>query len=161
MSSDIGSLHVAALRNETISFRIREYISREGLRIANETLVQAIQDEAINKNMPQRYIDGIWSDQEGEVIRIGIDFKGKELEPLDIFFEEGTKDHSVKPRIKKAITWITRGFRLFSKNNWVSGIEAKHVLQNGFAEGYPEFKEKLKEGIENELEEGRMFGRQD
>ena len=133
-------------------------MNKEGLRIANQTIVQSITDEAKSKNMPKRYIDGIWSDFEGGKIRIGIDFKGEKLEPLDIFFEEGTKRHFIKPVAKKALRFFQNGIRYFSKGDWVGGIAAQYVFSNGFAKGYPEFKTKLKGEIEKKLKETMMFG---
>lgn len=159
-------LYLAALRNQSKSFRIREFLRRDGLRITNETIVKAIKSEATLKKMPQRYIDGIWSDTDGEDILIGIDFKGEKLEPLDIFFEEGTKGHQIKPIKKKALAFFEKGAigiataaRLFSKGHWISGIEARHIFKNGIRRGLPEFKIRIKEGIERDQEETRLFGR--
>jgi len=158
------TLYLSALRTQSLPFRIEEFIEYRIIDIANKTLVQAIKDEASAKNMPQRYTDGIHVEFDGNNLWIWVDFKGEKGEPLDLFFEEGTKDHKITPRLKKALRWIGAGsigifsaFRLFSKNNWVSGIEARHIFGNGVRKGYPQFKKLLQKEIENYIEETRLF----
>jgi hypothetical protein len=48
--------------------------------------------------------------------------------------------------------------RFFSKGHFVSGIEAKHIFENGVKKGYPRFKSKLTQEIQNHLEETQLFG---
>jgi len=160
------TLYLSALRTQSLPFRIEAFIGFKVVDIANRTLVQAIRDEAILKKMPQRYIDGIHAEFDGRDLWVWVDFKGKKGEKLDLFFEEGTDDHEIKPRFKKALRWFGHGSigivtaaRIFSKSNWVSGIEARHIFRNGAAKGYPEFKKLLKKEIEEYIEETRLFGR--
>lgn len=153
------TLYLSALRTQSLPFRIEEFISRRILSIANQTLLEAIHQEAIQKNMPQRYIQNIQSEYDGKYLWIWVDFKGKNKEPLDVFFEEGTKGHIVKPKLKKALMWIQDGVKYFSKGHYVSGIKARHVFADGMKKGYPEFKKKLTQEIEDYLEETRLFGR--
>ena len=152
------NLYLSALRTQSLPFRIQEYVNFKIVDIANETIVKAIRDEAVHKNMPQRYIDNIHSEFDGSELWIWVDFKGKNKVPLDLWFEEGTKRHFVKPVFKKALTWVLEGIRFFSKGHFVSGIEAKHIFKNGVDKGYPEFKTKLKVAIHTYLEESRLFG---
>ena len=160
------SLYLSALRTQSLPFRIEEFINFKVVDIANKTIVQAIRDEASLKGMPQRYIDEIHVEFDAGDLWVWVDFKGEKGVPLDLFFEEGTKDHKITPRYKKALKWFGQGSigivsaaRLFSKNNWVSGIEARHIFRNGAIKGYPEFKKLLKKEIESYLEETRLFGR--
>ena len=146
-------------------FRIQEFTNHKVVEIAEQTLVKAIRDEAIYKAMPQRYIDGIHSEFDGKELWIWVDFKGKNKEPLDLFFEEGTKDHEIKPKRKKALAFLEKGaigivtgIRRFSKGHWVSGIEARHIFREGLKKGYPPFKKKLKQEIEDYLQETNLFG---
>lgn len=159
------NLYLSALRTQSLPFRIQEFVDFRIQDIAEKTLVRAIRDEALSKDMPQRYIDGIHSEFDGSELWIWVDFKGKKIEPLDLFFEEGTKDHKITPRYQNALSWIAKGaigifsgFRLFSKGHWVSGIEARHIFANGAKKGYPEFKKLLKKEVEQYVEETRLFG---
>jgi len=84
---------------------------------------------------------------------------------LTCFFEEGTKDHKIKPRTKKALAFfekgaigIVSGIRRFSKGHWVSGIEARHIFADGLKKGYPQFKDKLTKELHQYLKETSLFG---
>ena len=161
----VDTLHLSALRTQSLPFRIQEFINASVVDIANKTLVQAIRDEAALRNMPQRYIDGIHAEFVSGELWIWVDFKGEKGAPLDLFFEEGTKRHFIKPRIKEALAFIERGvigvvggIRRFSKGHWVSGIEARHIFREGAKKGYPQFKKLLKTEIENYLVESNLFG---
>ncbi len=159
------NLYLSALRTQSLPFRIKEFVDYKVVEIANKTLVQAIRDEAIFRKMPQRYIDGIHSEFVNGELWIWVDFKGDKGTPLDLFFEEGTKRHFIKPRIKEALAFIEKGvigvvggIRRFSKGHWVSGIEARHIFREGAKKGYPQFKKLLKTEIENYLVESSLFG---
>lgn len=153
------SLHISALRTQSLAFRIEEFIHSEVLGIANKTLVRTINQEAKLKSLPERYIKNIKSDYDGNYLWIWVEFKGKNNEPLDEYFEEGTRRHFIAPRIKKALKWVKEQKKYFSKGHYVSGIKARHVFADGFTKGYPEFKTELKNEIENYLKETSMFGR--
>jgi len=152
------NLHLSALRTQSLTFRIQEYLEYRIVDIANETIVEAIRQEAMHKEMPPRYINSLHSDFDGNYLWIWVDFKGKNNVPLDLWFEEGTKRHFIKPVFKKALSWVLRGVRFFSKGHFVSGIEAKHIFENGVQKGYPKFKAKLTLEIQNYLEATKLFG---
>jgi len=80
------NLYLSALRTQSLPFRIQEFTNYKIVNIANQTLVKAIRDEAILKKMPQRYIDGIHCEFDGEELWIWVNFEGKHGEPLDLFF---------------------------------------------------------------------------
>jgi len=152
------NLHLSALRTQSLAFRIQEYLEYKIVDIANETIVEAIRQEALHQDMPPRYINSLHSDFDGNYLWIWVDFKGKNNVPLDLWFEEGTKRHFIKPVFKKALSWVLRGVRFFSKGHFVSGIEAKHIFENGVQKGYPKFKAKLTQEIQNYLEATKLFG---
>lgn len=153
-------LHLAALRTQSLPFRVEEFIDSEIVDIANDTLVKAIRDEAVAKKMPERYINSIQAEFSGGELWVWVDFKGKKGEPLDLFFEEGTKDHELPKVAGRIYTWIAGGFiRAFSRGHKVSGIKARHVFRDGFRKGYPEFKKKLAQEIEDYAQETMLFGR--
>ena len=154
----VDNLYFSALRTQSLSFRIQEYLEYKIVEIANETIVEAIRQEAMHKEMPPRYINSLHSDFDGNYLWIWVDFKGKNNVPLDLWFEEGTKRHFIKPVFKKALSWVLRGVRFFSKGHFVSGIEAKHIFENGLQKGYPRFKAKLTQEIQNYLEATKLFG---
>lgn len=159
------NLYLSALRTQSLPFRIKEFIDYKIVDIANQTLLKAIRDEANLKKMPQRYIDGIHCEFDGKELWIWVDFKGRHGEPLDLFFEEGTADHKIKPRNKKALSWLGKGaigivggVRRFSKGHWVSGIEARHIFREGVKKGYPQFKKILTKELQQYLQETSLFG---
>jgi len=159
------NLYLSALRTQSLPFRIKEFVDYKIVDIANKTIVQAIRNEAELRRMPQRYIDGIHSEFIRDELWIWVDFKGAEGQPLDLFFEEGTKRHFIKPRIKDALSFLLPGaigivsaIRAFSKGHWVSGLEARHIFAEGTKKGYPQFKKLLKKEIEDYLEESSLFG---
>jgi len=152
------NLYLSALRTQSLPFRIEEFVNFRIVDIANDTIVKAIRDEAALKKMPERYINNIHSEFDGEELWIWVDFKGKKGEPLDLFFEEGTVDHPILPRLKKALSWVIGGIRYFSRGHWVTGIEARHVFREGLKKGYPQFKNKLKKEIEDYIQETNLFG---
>ena len=169
----VDNLHLSALRTQSLPFRIEEFGKSRILDIANQTIVRAIKEQATHQGLPQRYVESIHSDFDGEYLWIWIDFKGKNNEPLDEFFEEGTQDHYIKPRFKKALAFTGEGRhasainyaagekstgKKFSKGHYVSGIDAKHTFRTGSQKGYNEFKTKLAASIQNYLEETRLFG---
>ena len=154
------TLYLSALRTQSLPFRIEEFINLKVVEIANKTLVRAIRDEAILKDMPQRYVDGIKVEFDGKELWIWVDFKGDEGEPLDLFFEEGTKGHNIKPIRKKALAFLEKGaigivagIRKFSKGHWDSGIEARHIFKIGLDKGYPQCKKKLIQELEKYVRE--------
>ena len=152
------NLYLSALRTQSLPFRIKEFVDYKVLAIANQTLVEAIHQEAINKKMPERYIHSIQSDFDGTYLWIWVNFKGKDREPLDLYFEEGTERHFIKPKFKKALKFVQDGLKFFSKGHYVSGLQARHVFQDGLQKGYPEFKKKLTQELEDYVEETSLFG---
>lgn len=159
------NLYLSALRTQSLPFRIQEFTDYKILDIANSTLVKAIRDEAILKEMPKRYIENIHAEFDGNELWIWVDFKGRNKEPLDLFFEEGTKGHKIIPRRKKVLAFLEKGaigivagIRRFSKGHWVSGIEARHIFKNGLQKGYPQFKKKLTQELEQYIQETNLYG---
>ncbi len=154
----VDNLYLSALRTQSLTFRIEEFTDHRILDIANQTLVKTIREEAVLKKMPKRYIDGIHSEFDGTYLWIWVDFKGKDREPLDLYFEEGTERHFIKPKFKKALKFIQDGLKFFSKGHYVSGLQARHVFADGLKKGYPEFKQKLTQELEDYIEETSLFG---
>ena len=161
----VENLHLSALRTQSLPFRIEEFVNHRIVDIANQTITKEIRNEAALKQMPQRYIDGIHTEFDGKELWIWVDFKGKNGEPLDLYFEEGTVDHPILPRKKKALSWIepgvigiVTGLRFFSKGHWVSGIEARHIFKEGLIKGYPKFKKLLQKELEDYLVETSLNG---
>lgn len=152
------NLYLSALRTQSLPFRIKEYVDFRIVEIANDTIVKAIHDEAILKKMPERYINNIHSEFDGKELWIWVDFKGENRQPLDLFFEEGTKRHFIKPVIKKALRFFEGVLKFFSKGHYVSGIEARHVFREGLKKGYPQFKSTLTRDLQDYLRETSLFG---
>lgn len=152
------NLYLSSLRTQSLPFRIKEYVDFRIVEIANDTIVKAIHNEAVLRKMPERYINNIHSEFDGKELWIWVDFKGENKQPLDLFFEEGTKRHFIKPVIKKSLRFFQGALKFFSKGHYVSGIEARHVFREGLKKGYPQFKTTLTKDLENYLRETSLFG---
>lgn len=48
--------------------------------------------------------------------------------------EKGTKDHMIRPTVKKALHWIQEGVAHFSKGHKVSGLKALHIIADTLKE---------------------------
>lgn len=58
----------------------------------------------------------------------------------------------VKPINKKSLSWISNGERYFSKGHFVSGADARYVLNRGIKRGMAKFRSELKQATENYME---------
>ena len=152
------NLYLSALRTQSLPFRIEEFVNFRIVEIANDTIVKAIHDEAVLKKMPERYINNIQAEFDGGELWIWVDFKGDKNQALDLFFEEGTKRHFIKPVVKKALRFFEGVLKFFSKGHYISGIKARHVFREGLKKGYPQFKKTLTKELEDYLQETSLFG---
>ncbi len=61
--------------------------------------------------------------------------------PYALFVEEGTDDHPVTPKHRKALRWPIEGGFAFSKGHKVSGIDATHFLANASLSAEPQMEQ--------------------
>jgi hypothetical protein len=62
--------------------------------------------------------------------------------------EKGTKDHMIKPRTAKVLSWIFQGVRMFSKGHMVSGFKSLRIIEKTTKAKKPELQAKLNEEFE-------------
>ena len=62
--------------------------------------------------------------------------------------EKGTKDHMIKPRTAKVLSWIFQGVRMFSKGHMVSGFKSLKIIEKTTKAKKPELQTKLNEEFE-------------
>lgn len=63
--------------------------------------------------------------------------------PHGIYIEEGTEDHEVKPKHRKALRWPVEGGFAFSKGHIVSGIREREFLKNALEHELDDLTEEL------------------
>ncbi len=149
-------LHLTALRMESVSHRAKEFIRKQAPIIADRTIGEGIRNVARQQKMPKRYAQALHFDMDGMTLICWVDFKGEHDEPLDLWFEEGTKRHFIAPLTKKALRWIQGGVARFSRGHWVRGITARHVFKNGVRQGMPKFLRQLEAETTEFLENTRL-----
>jgi len=166
----------------SVSHRTREWLRKNAVRIAKETLGQEFITQADMKGMSDRYKDSIKFHLAGKntpnsnlAIQFEVkEYKTKDGKPLWAYFEFGTKSHMIFPRTKKALRWEVGGTTgsqtttmtqtlsqntdggnsvyAFSKGHKVSGIKARKVLYFTEKYGTRRFKNKLVRELQNFLD---------
>ena len=65
-----------------------------------------------------------------------VDSKGGRIN-YAVFLDQGTKDHPIAPRRKRALRWVAKNGRFaFSKGHRVKGIKASHFIKKSADETY-------------------------
>ena len=157
----------------SVDVRVREWLRKNTLRIAKQTLGSVFIEQAKSKEMSERYIDSVKFRLKGAntpnsdlIITFDVkSYKPEEGKPLWKFFERGTKKHWIYPRVKKALRWetgkvsgiaenMTAGDPIyaFSKGHQVSGIKARKVLYWTTKRGTKKFKKALIRGLQNYMD---------
>ena len=117
-------------------------------------------------NAPEGYIKGIKMDKKSRIeYRFYNDWTGPNGEPLATFFEDGTLDHWVGTKNKKALAWKSegpesgrpqaiyskradtkKGDMLYSKGHFVRGIRPIGAMKQGYEIGKRRLAEALAHG---------------
>jgi hypothetical protein len=151
---------LSRLRLDSAPFRTRNIIRQIAVRVARETFGKRFKEIAEFEEMSERYQDALRFHLEGDILGLSVvmtlDYQGDNGEPLGIWFEEGTKDHFIAPKDKKALRFEIGNQVFFSKGHWVKGIKERHIIQRTVQEGLPEFANELKKQIEAELERTKL-----
>lgn len=150
------NLHLTALRMDSTFFRAREFIRKQAPIIADRTIGEGIRNVARQQKMPKRYAQSLHFEMDGMFLWCWVDFKGEKDEPLDLWFEEGTKRHWIEPVAKKALHWIQEGISRFSRGHYVRGITARHVFKHGTRQGIKKFLKELERETTEFLERTAM-----
>jgi len=73
--------------------------------------------------------------------------------PYGLFVYEGTKDHVIKPKNKKALSWVQGNQRFFSKGHKVKGWKADTFILNTFNKKRSIFTKIMAEDLTEQIEE--------
>jgi len=123
-------LGVAQIRLQKDNF-IRTVIEKR----VEEMIINPIKDSMRNHNFSPKIVDSVVIDGyiiEGNKLRVRIKSEF-EVGGFDVAVarEFGTKDHWIRPRLKKALHWITdTGQDAFSKGHVVSGLPNLRLIHN-------------------------------
>lgn len=134
---------------EHIRHNYKDFIIKKATTLANQLILDEIQLRMRNENFSKKiiertYIKNISFISDG-VLRINIvsDFVAESGFSISIAREFGTDQnkanhkHWVAPRVKKALSWLAQGKRLFSQGHFVSGIKALHIIDKTIDEKKP------------------------
>ena len=136
------TLEDTALRLESIPFRLRQYLKQNIARIAQETIGESIKQQAALYGLSDKVMAHLELVQD----ELNISYKMKYRGPI-----RGTAPRHkwfVAPVDKKALSWSSNGTQYFSKGHFVSGVDAKYVLNEGVQRGIIPYKMAVKAELE-------------
>ena len=125
------------------------FLKIQALRIANEKILDVIQDRMRSlgfskKIIDRTYLEIVSMDGNGKMkLRVISDYQSESGFDVAKAREEGTRDHLIEPDVKKFLSWITQGIRYFSRGHWVRGITEHNVIEKTVDEKLPEAQEQL------------------
>ena len=158
---------ITRMRLESYPHRVEEFLRKNAVNIAHRTIGEEFLKLCADRHMTQRYSQSLHiegqSSVKGTNLKIYVDYKARDDPsiPLDLYFEEGTKDHWIAPKNKKALHWIKgggadrpqaifsqgagseAGDSMFSKGHFVRGITARKIVTDTRKIGYPKFRKEL------------------
>lgn len=144
------SLDNTALRLESAPFRIAEFFRKNYLSIARNTIEREIIREGIAAKMTAKQLSKLQIAPDNLDLVISIrthgPTSGKEPRPK----------WRVAPDKKKALHWSVNGTNYFSKGHFVSGADAKYVLDHGIKRGLAKFRAEIKKQTETYMEENSI-----
>lgn len=136
------TLEDTALRLESIPFRLRQYLKQNIARIAEQTIGQSIKQQAALYGLSDKVMKHLVLVQD----ELNISYKMKYRGPV-----RGTAPRHkwfVAPVEKKALSWSSNGTQYFSRGHFVSGVDAKYVLNEGVQRGIIPYKVAIKAELE-------------
>jgi hypothetical protein len=119
-----------------------------------------IVDEIIKRMQDNRFSEKIWMNTylkevivSNSRIKITIESKYTTESGFDVALarERGTKNHMIRPRVAKVLSWIQNGVRMFSKGHMVSGMKSLRIIHKTVKEKTPELQDKLNQEFDTWL----------
>ena len=138
------SLDNAALRLDSAPFRVSEFLRKNSLGLASKTIEREIRLVGISAGMSAKQLSKMTIAPSELDIEISIRTHGPARgdKPRQKWF--------VAPKNKKALSWVAGGFvRGFSKGHFVTGADAKYVLDVGIKRGVAKFRNELRKEAES------------
>jgi hypothetical protein len=136
------TLEDTALRLESIPFRLRQYLKQNIARIAEQTIGQSIKQQAALYGLSDKVMKHLVLVQDELNISYQMKYRGpvRGTAPRHKWF--------VAPVEKKALSWSSNGTQYFSRGHFVSGVDAKYVLNEGVQRGIIPYKVAIKAELE-------------
>lgn len=125
---------------ENSLFNASSYISEESTKEPNHRY----------KTRTGRLGNSITVNVKGLSSEILIDLKRA---PYGLFVYEGTKDHPISPKNKKALSWAIGGQRFFSKGHDVKGWKADPFILNTFNKKRSVFTKIMEKDLAEQIED--------
>ena len=100
--------------------------------LTNKIIIDSIHDTMRQKGFAKNIIENTYLksvDITTGDITITSDHISENVFDSALAHEEGTKDHYIKPKNKKMLSWISNGVRRFSAGRKVSGIKAEKIIE--------------------------------
>ena len=136
------TLVVTALRLESIPFRLRQYLKQNIARIAQETIGESIKQQAALYGLSDKVMKHLELIQDELDVSYRMKYHGptRGTAPRHKWF--------VAPVDKKALSWSSNGTQYFSKGHYITGVDAKYVLNEGVQRGILPYKMAIKAELE-------------
>lgn len=141
-----------ALRLDSAPFRISEFLRKNHMKIASDTIEREIRFVAKSAKMTSKQLSKLTINPTELEIEISIKTHG----PTRGI--EARPKWKVTPKSKKALSWVSGGTRFFSKGHFVTGADAKYVLDVGLKRGLNKFRNQLKAQTEQFMEATSIGG---
>lgn len=141
------SLDNTALRLDSAPFRVSEFLRKNSLSIATKTIEREIRLVGISAGMTAKQLSKLTINPSELDLEISIKTHGPTRgdKPRQKWF--------VAPKNKKVLSWVAGGFvKGFSKGHFVTGVDAKYVLDVGIKRGVNKFRREIKKETESFME---------
>ena len=138
------TLEDTALRLESIPFRLRQYLKQNIARIAQETIGESIKQQAALYGLSDKVMKHLELIQD----ELDVSYRMKYHGPT-----RGTAPRHkwwIEPygRNVQALSWSSNGTQYFSKGHYITGVDAKYVLNEGVQRGILPYKMAIKAELE-------------
>jgi len=150
---NILSLDNTALRLDSVPFRISEFLRKNSLSIASKTIEREIRLVGVSAGMTAKQLSKLTINPSELDLEISIKTHGpiRGDKPRQKWFiaPKGGKNPRGHPRV---LSWVDNGTRFFSKGHFVTGADAKYVLDVGIKRGVSKFRNEIKKQTESFME---------
>lgn len=139
----------------------KPFLIAKATTLANQLILDEITNRMRQEKFSSKIIDRTYVKSvqfiDDYTLRINIvsDFVSESGFDVALAREFGTDNnkeshrHWVSPKVKKALSWISQGKRMFSPGHYVKGIKSLHIINNTIEEKKPVLIKALKKELQD------------
>jgi len=131
---------------DSTPFRVSEFLRKNSLSIARKTIEREIRLVGVSAGMTAKQLSKLTINPSELDLEISIKTHGP------IRGDKPRQKWFVAPKNNKVLSWISEGTRFFSKGHFVTGVDAKYVLDVGIKRGIGKFRNEIKKQTESFME---------